>query len=87
MAFAAALCDDFGVIEAANGALAEAAHYAAASRNLCDIVAGQVKPTSAETLVSFLAQAKRAVPQIEAAQVAATMAKDYFKASGLEKLK
>ena len=87
MAFAAALCDEFGVIEAADGALANAAHYAAASRSLRDIVAGQVSPTSAETLVSLLAQAKHAVRQIEAGQAADTTAKDYSKAAGLEKLK
>jgi hypothetical protein len=87
MAFAAALCDEFGVIEAADGALANAAHYAAASRSLRDIVAGQMSPTSAETLVSLLAQAKHAVHHIEAGQAAATAAKDYSKAAGLEKLK
>jgi hypothetical protein len=87
MAFAAALCDDFGSIEAADGALVNAAYYAAASRSLRDIVAGQVSPTSAETLVSLLAQAKHAVYQIEAGQAAATAAKDYSKAAGLEKMK
>jgi len=86
MAFAAALCDEFGAIEAADGRLDNAAHYAAASRSLRDIVAGQVSPTCADTLVSLLAQAKHALHQIEAAQAAATTAKDYSKAAGLEKL-
>jgi hypothetical protein len=87
IAFAATLCGEFSDIEAADNALANAALYAAASKSLHDIVAGQGSPTSAEALASFLAQAKRAVPHIEAAQAAAKTAKDYAKAAELQELR
>jgi hypothetical protein len=86
IAFAAALCGEFSDAEAADGALADAALYAAASKTLHNIFAGQGSPTSAEMLASLLVQAKRAVPQIEAQQATATMNKDYPKAAGLQKL-
>jgi hypothetical protein len=87
IAFAAALCDEFGGAAADEGASVDAAHYAAASKSLHAIVTGQGSPTSAEVLASLLAQAKHAVPQIEAAQIAAKIVKDYSKAAELHNLR
>ena len=86
-AFAAALCDEFGAAAADEGALADAAHYAAASKSLHAVIAAQGSPTSAEALASLLAQAKRAVPQIEAAQAAAKAVKDFSAAAELQNLR
>jgi hypothetical protein len=86
-AFAAALCDEFGAAAADEGALADAAHYAAASKSLHAVVAAQGSPTSADALASLLAQANRAVPQIEAAQAAAKTVKDFSKAAELQNLR
>jgi hypothetical protein len=85
IAFAAALCAESSDDAAADGALADAALYAAASKSLCDVVVGLGSP--AEALASMLAQAQRALSQTEAAQAAAKTAKDYSKAADLQALK
>ena len=85
MSFAAALCGELSDDAAADGALADAALYAAASKSLCDVVVGLGSPV--EALASLHAQAKRAVPQTEAAQAAAKTAKDYSKAAELQELR
>jgi len=87
VAFAAAVCSELSDSDAAEEALADAAHYAAASKQLRNIVAGQGSPTSAELLASLLAQVKHAAPQIEAAKDAAKTAKDYSKAAELQELR
>jgi len=87
VAFAAAVCGELSDSDAAEAALADAAHYAAASKQLHNIVAGQGSPTSAESLASLLAQVKHAAPQIEAAKDPAKTAKDYSKASELQELR
>ncbi len=87
MAFAANVCDELSDAEAAEGVLADAAHFAAASKKLHSIVAGQGSPTSAETLTSLLAQVNHAVPAIETAQDAAKTAKEYSKAADLQELR
>jgi uncharacterized protein with PIN domain len=86
-AFAAALCSECSDAEAAAGKLENAALYTAASKTLHAIVAGQGSPTPAATLGTLLAQARLAVPDIEAAQSAATAAKDYSKAADLQAMR
>lgn len=86
-AFAAALCGEYSDAEAAAGKFEDAALYTAASKTLHTIVAGQGSPTPAVTLETLLAQARLAVSEIEAAQSAATAAKDYSKAAELQALR
>ncbi len=86
-AFAATLCSEFSDTMAADNSLVEAARYAAASKSLHNIVAGQGSPSSSETLASWFALAKRAVPQVEAAHAAAKTAMDYSKAAELQELR
>ncbi len=87
MAFAAIISGELSDFEAGEGALANAAHYAAASKKLHSIVAGQGSPTTAETLATLLAQVKHSVPAIEAAQDAAKSAKEYAAAAELQELR
>jgi hypothetical protein len=86
-AFTAAICGECSDAEAAQEKLADAALYAAASKTLQAIVAGQGSPTPAATLGTLLAQARLAAPEIEAAQSAATAAKDYSKAAELQAMR
>jgi len=86
-ALAASLCDEVSDAEADNGALANAAHYAAAAKSLHTIVAGQSSPTSAEVLSSLLALVKSALPQVEAAQDAAKTTNEFSRAAELQVLK
>jgi hypothetical protein len=86
-AFAASICSEYSEIEAAAGKLEDAALYTAASKTLHAIAAGQGSPTPAGTLGTLLAQARLAVPEIEAAQSAATTAKDYPNAAELQKMR
>ncbi len=58
--------------------LANAAHYAAASKTLYNIVACERSPSSADSLSNLLAQAQLAVPQIEEAQSAAAATRRAF---------
>jgi hypothetical protein len=84
MSFAAALCRECSDAEAAEANSTNAAHYAAASKTLYNIVACEGSPSSADTLSNLLAQAQLAVPQIEEAQSAAAAAKDFPKATELQ---
>ena len=86
-AFAAALCGECSDAEAAAGKFEGAALFTAASETLRAIVTGQGSPTPAGTLGTLLAQARLAVPEIEAAQSAATVANDHSKAAELQALR
>ena len=87
MTFAADISGELSDFEAGEGALADAAQYAAASKKLHAIVAGQGSPSAAETLATLLAQVKHTMPAIEAAQDAAKSAKDYAAAAELQELR
>ncbi len=87
MAFAAALCDEYCAAAEEEADFAGAQKYAAASKIFNDIVAGQGTPTAAETFTSLLDQARRAVPQIEAAQAAAKTTGNNSKAADFQNLK
>jgi hypothetical protein len=86
-AFAAALCGECSDAEAAAGKFEGAALFTAASETLRAIVTGQGSPTPAGTMGTLLAQARLAVPEIEAAQSAATVANDHSKAAELQALR
>jgi hypothetical protein len=85
--FAATLCGEFSEAQAAEGALADAAHYAAASEKLYKIVNIQGETTSQEVLTSLLEQVKHAIPALEASKEAAIAAKQHAKSAGLQKLR
>jgi hypothetical protein len=87
VSFAAVLCGECSDAEAAGANLAKAALYAAASKTLYKVVACEGSPSSADNVSNLLAQARLAVPQIEAAQSAATAAKDYSKAAELQSMR
>jgi serine/threonine protein kinase len=85
--FAATLCGEFSDADAAGGALADAAHFAAASKTLNVIATSLESPTSAEVLASLLAKVRDAIPYIEAALETAKSDTDYSKAAELQNLK
>jgi hypothetical protein len=87
MTFAAVIGGELSDFEAGEGALADAAHYAAASKKLHSIVAGQGSPSTAETLATLFAQVKLTVPAIEAAQDAARSAKEFAAAAEFQELR
>ena len=87
IAFAADISSELSDFEAGERALADAAHYAAASKKLHSIVAGQGSPSAAETLATLLAQVKHTVPAIEAAQDVTKAAKEYAAAAEFQELR
>lgn len=86
-AFAADISGELSDFEAGDGALADAAHYAAASKKLHTIVAGQGSPSTAETITTLLAHVKHTVPAIEVAQDVAKSDKDYAAAAEFQELR
>ncbi len=87
MGFAATLCGEMSDIALAEVQSMDSSHYAAASKALHAIVAGQAKPTTAEILESLFAQVKRALPRIKSEQEEAKNAGDHHKSAALQELR